>query len=409
LTYFVFTKGYLINHPDDIKHVLQENARNYNKELSPYTILKPFLGKGLITNNGDSWLQQRRLIQPAFHRHRLAAFGTLITETVLLMFEQWDRCAATGQPLDMATEMMRVTLRIVGLALFSIDLSQETEILGQTFTTMSKLISQLFYFPPFLLSLPTSRKRRMQATIHKIDQIVYRIIAERRREAFDREDLLSLLLSTQDEETGERMTDQQLRDEIITLLFAGHETTANALSWTWYLLSQYPNVLNCLQQEIDSVLGGQLPTVAHLPLLPYSRMVLDEALRLYPPVYILNRHAVEADELGGYYIPANSSVFISPYTTHRHPAFWEHPGDFDPGRFSPERSIRRHPYAYIPFIGGPRQCIGKHLALMEAQLVLVTVAQRYHFRLLSGQQIEPKTLMTLRPLDGLLMILQKRT
>jgi cytochrome P450 len=243
-----------------------------------------------------------------------------------------------------------------------------------------------------------------------LDNVVYAIINERRKQPVDLDtpDLLWMLLSARDEETGEGMSDQQLRDEVLILLLAGHETTATALTWTWYLLSQHPEVESRLHDELDTVLGGRRPSVEDLDKLPYTRMVIQEVLRLYPPAFGFTRHAVAEDEIGGYRIPANSMVFLTPYCTHRHPACWEEPEVFDPERFTPERSAGRPRFAYFPFGGGPRQCIGNAFALMEAQLVLASVAQRYCLRLVPGHPVEPQVQLTLRPRYGLPMTLHPR-
>jgi cytochrome P450 len=404
---FFIWPAYLVNHPDGIKHVLQENQQNYNKDFFPYKIFKPLLGKGLVTNDGKSWLHQRRLMQPAFHRKRLDAFGSLMTDATVTMLDQWQDLATREQPLDIAAEMVPLTLRIVGQTFFHIDLSDETHIVGQAVTTVNKLHSDYMYapFPP--LHIPTPRNRRLQASYRALDQVVRGIITNRRSHNTDTGDLLSMLLLARDEETGQGMDDQQVRDEVITLLIAGYETVSTALTWTWYLLSQYPDVERQLHAELDTVLGGHLPMVEHLPRLSYTRMVLEEALRLYPPAWIFGRKAIAEDEIGGYFIPANSIIVLSPYMTHRHPAFWANPEVFEPERFTPERSAGRPHYAYFPFGGGPRVCIGNNFALMEMQLILATVAQRYTLRLVPGHTVEPEALLSLHPRYGLPMTLER--
>lgn len=259
-------------------------------------------------------------------------------------------------------------------------------------------------FPP--LSVPTPRNRRINAAIHTLDAIVQGLIQERRQRAIERGDVLSLLLLARDEETGQGMSDQQVRDEVMTLLFAGHETTSNLLAWTWFLLATHPEVEQRLQAELDAVLGGRLPTVEDLAHLPYGHRVLEETLRLYPPAWSLARKALVDDKVGGYVLPASTIILMSPYVTHRHPAFWEEPERFDPDRFTPERVAVRPRYAYFPFGGGPRQCIGNTFALMEAHLILATVAQRYRLRLVPDHPVEPQALLTLRPRDGLPMLLE---
>jgi len=404
---FVFSPAYLIYHPDDVKHVLQENHFNYNKDIFTYHVLKPVLGSGLFTNDGESWLRQRRLMQPAFHRKRLVTYVTLMADAIDAMLESWQSRQKADEPLDIAEEMMRLTLRIVGQALFSIDLSQETSTVGQAVTTLVKLLGDYVYapFPP--ISIPIPRNRHMQTAIHELDTVTFGIIKERREHTTDTGDLLSMLLLARDEETGEGMNDQQVHDEVMTLLLAGHETTANALTWTWYLLSQHPEIEGRLHDELAAVLDGNSPTIEHLPHLTYTSMVLQEALRLYPPIWVLSRKAISDDELGGFPIPQGSMVILSPYATHRHPAFWEQPEVFDPERFTPERVAARPHYAHFPFGGGPRLCIGSNFALMEAQLVLATVAQHYRLRLAPGHPVVPEAKITLRPRYGMPMMLQR--
>jgi cytochrome P450 len=404
---FLMWPTYMIFHPHDVKHVLQENHRNYSKDTYLMHFLRPLLGQGLLTNDGQSWLHQRRLMQPAFHRKQLATFGVLMTGATESLLERWQDIATREQFLDVSTEMMRLTLRIVGQALFSIDLSNEADTVGQAFTALMRPLMDYIYHPVPPLTFPTPRNRRIQQSIRTLDGVVQDIITER-RQGDDKGDLLSMLLVARDEETGEGMNDRQVRDEVMTLLLAGHETTSNALTWTWYLLSQHPDAESRLHAELEQVLGGRTPTVEDLPRLVYTRMVLEETLRLYPPAVGFNRKALADDEVGGYDVPANTLIWLSPYTTHRHPDFWEHPDVFDPERFSPERSAERPHFAYFPFGGGPRLCIGSNFAMLEAQLILATIAQRYRLHLLPGHQVEPQVLLSMRPRHGLPMTLLER-
>ena len=407
---FLFWPAYVLYHPDQVKRVLQENHRNYSKNFPMMKSAQEIFGNGLFTNDGESWLHQRRLMQPSFHHKRLAGFGRLMSEAAAAMLERWQSSNPGEAALDISQEMMRLTLRIAGLALFAHDLTNEVDRIGRTFTTLDPLISRYTSFPFPPLRVPTPRNRRLLAGLHTLNTVIYALINERRKQPADTDahDLLSMLLSARDEETGESMSDQQLRDEVLTLLLGGHETTAMALSWTWYLLSQHPEVERRLHAELDSVLSGQRPSVEHLDALPYTRMVIQEAMRLYPPVFGFTRFAIAPDEIGGYPVPAKSIMFLSAYCTHRHPAFWEEPEVFDPERFTPERSTDRPRFAYFPFGGGPRQCIGNTFAMMEAQLVLAAIAQRYSLRLVPGHPVVPQVLLTMRPRYGLPMMLQPR-
>ncbi len=398
----------LIFHPDGVRHVLQENHRNYNKDVPDYHVLSLVLGKGLLTNDGGSWLKQRRLIQPAFHRERVAAFGTLMTDTTLMWTQRWETGSfiEANQPLALTQEMSSLTLSIVAKALFGTDLSAETEGVGRALTTVNHLLAKAFYLP-WVLSLPTRERRRLRAARSALYTVVEQIIRERRRRRERHDDLLEMLLEARDEGTGEGMSDQQVRDEVLTLLLAGHETTANALSWAFFLLAQHPHVEARLQEEYQQVLNGRPATIEDLPRLPSTRMVVEEAMRLYPPAWGLGRRALGNDEIGGYSIPKGAYVLVFPYVTHRHPAFWERPGAFDPERFSAQLAATRHRFAYFPFGGGPRLCLGNQFALYEAQLILATILPRYQLRLQPGGVMVPEPLVTLRPRGDLLMTVRR--
>ncbi|HYN86998.1 MAG TPA: cytochrome P450, partial [Ardenticatenaceae bacterium] len=305
---------YQVNHPDGIKHVLQDNHRNYNRDNISFTLLKPALGNGLLVTDGDFWLRQRRLMQPAFHRQRIAAFGSLMVDAAVALLGRWEAIAARRTAVNVADEMMAVTLSIATKTLFSTDISAEVEVVRRA----TAVITEDFMFrlsTPFYpsLNVPTLRNRRFAATMREIDRVVYGIIAERRRSGADPGDLLSMLMEARDEESGAAMDDRQLRDEVITLLMAGHETTAVAMTWVWYLLSRHPAVQQRLHQELAEVLGRRTPTLDDLPKLKYTRMVIDETMRLYPPAYYSSRNAVQDDEICGYHIPAGAFVGISPY------------------------------------------------------------------------------------------------
>jgi len=404
---FFIWSGIMVNHPDYIKHILQENYKNYTKQTHDYQLMKPIVGAGLLTSEGDFWLRQRRLIQPAFHRHRIQSFGTLMADSTLQMLERWQSEPFRSEPFDVSNEMMRLTLSIVGKALFSQDLSHEAEAVGRSFTVASDYTSRKLRSVVLL-----SGGKEYRQAISELDRVVMEIIAERRsrkdRIEEDRnEDLLDMLLNARDEDTGQGMTDKQLRDEVITLLLAGHETTANALSWTWYLLSENPDVYHRLQAELKTILNGRIPEMDDLPNLPYTRMVIQESMRLYPPAWIISRRAESEDIVDGYRIPSKSILHLSSYVMHRNPDYWDKPEVFDPERFCPERSIGRPAFAYFPFGGGPRLCIGRDFAMAEAQLILATVASRCRLELVPGHPVVPDPQITLRLKHGLQMLKQE--
>ncbi len=404
-----FWKVYFLNHPDYIRHVLQENNKRYSKDTFQYNLLGSVAGRGLLTNDGDSWLHQRRLAQPAFHRERLGTLSNDMVSVAQRMSERWDAITQRGEPLDVDAEMMTLTLNVVGQSLFGINFEQNADALvSAVVTTLDHVIYRAMN--PFALpnAIPTARNRRFRSARRRLDDAIFAIIAHRRAHPADRSDLLEMLMSAQDEETGARMTDAQLRDEIITLIIAGHETVASALTWTWYFLAKYPHVLRRLQAELDDVLGGRVPTMADLPRLAYTRMVFEETLRVYPPAWIITRRALHEDVIGGYTVPANALVVISPYVTHRHPDFWEHPEGFDPDRFTADQQEHRPRFAYFPFGGGPRLCIGNQYSYMEAQLVLATLAQRFTLSLLPGNPVSVQPLVTLRPKQGIHMQIRLR-
>jgi cytochrome P450 len=400
--------AYLVSHPDYIKHILQDNNQNYRKGFS-YQVLKPVLGQGLLTNEGESWLTQRRLAQPAFHRARIERISSVMIDSIERMVQRWDQRVDPDAPVDVLPEMTRLTLEIVSRTLLGVELGQEADDVGQA---VRELQGHVNYQATHLFSLPekypTPRNRRFHRWRALLDTIVYRVIDQHRSRRGDGDDLMSMLLHARDEDTGESMSDPQLRDEVMTIFLAGHETTANALTWTWFLLSQHPEAEDRLQCELDSVLAGRTPQYADLANLPYTRMVLEESLRLYPPAWAVGRFAAAEDALGGYRIPAGAQVVMSQYVTHRHPEFWDRPDEFEPERFTPERSAGRPRFAYFPFGGGPRMCIGADFAMIEAQLALAAVAQRYRLRLLGGHHVEPEALITLRPRHGMPMRLEQR-
>src|SRR5260370_10642433 len=390
-------------HPDGVRHVVQENHLNERKGGISNQVLSLTLGNGLLTNNGESWLHQGRLIQPVFHRQRIAAFGRLMTESALAWIEETNIDAQ--QPLDLFQEMSGLTLTIVGKALFGTDMLAHKERLFQASSTINHLEAQSLDVPG-LLSLPTPQRRRLYEARTTLYTVVDALI-DKRRQASTESDLLTMLLQAQDAETGEGMTDEQVRDEVVTLMAAGQETTSNALCWTLVLLAQHPDIEARLQQEYQQVLGGRAPQIENLPQLNLSRMVLAEAMRLYPPAWVFARSAIDEDEIGGHSLAKGPYVLMFPATPHRHPDFWPRPDVFDPERFEPARAAGRHRFAYFPFGGGPRVCIGNQFALTEARVILATILPRYQFRLLPGADVIPEPLITLRPRGKLLITIHR--
>jgi cytochrome P450 len=396
----------VIAHPEGIKHVLQDNHRNYRKSFD-YKILARLLGQGLVTSEGPLWLRQRRLMQPMFHQQRIASFGTMMAECTLEMLDRWSRRAERLEAFDVAPEMMRLTLKIVGRALLSIDLTAQADVIGRNMTIANERFGDMG-LSAFVPWFPTPGNFHFNKAVRSLRKIVLDIIAERRRDGRDHGDLLSMLLEVRDEETDQGITDEQLRDEVLTLILAGHETTATALSWTWYLLSENPEVETKLHAELDQVLGGQAPSVNDLPNLNYTAMVLDEAMRLYPPVWAIGREAIADDEIMGFRVPEGCNLLLSQWLAHHHPAFWENPYRFQPERFLPGQATSRPRYAFFPFGGGPRMCIGNLFALTEAQIVIATIAQKYRLPLIPHHAVELHPLVTLRPRYGVKVLLERR-
>ena len=398
---------YLVSHPDDIQYVLKDNMRNFGKDSFIYREMGVVLGNGLLTSEGDFWHRQRRLAAPAFHQKRIEGLGDMMTSSTIDMLQTWDGYAARKQVVDIGDEMSKLALRIVGQTLFRIDLTNETSEIGLAVTAALERMTRGFTRPLALpLRVPTPGNLRFRKVLQTLDRVVFDIIAERRRVPEDRGDLLSMFMLTEDEDTGERMNDQQLHDEVLTMLMAGHETVANVLTWTWYLLSQHPDVEARLAAELREVVGGRTPAMPDLPRLTYTEMVLQESMRIYPPAYSFHRNAIAEDEICGFPVASGQVVAISPYVVHRHPEFWPDAERFDPERFTPDRVAERPRFAYIPFAAGPRLCIGNRFALTEMQLILATVAQRYRLRPVAGQTVIPQAQVTLRPKHGIRATLQ---
>lgn len=389
---------YLLSHPDHVEWVLQKNAKNYAKGFNRAKIAI-LLGNGLVVNEGASWLRQRRLMQPAFHRKRLERLAQAMVEETQKMLERWEVPATEGRPLDIAREMKLLTRRVVMKTMFGLEEDdEEGERIARAFETTLSILGLRYFLPLWFGRLPLPFNRRFERALAVLDEKVYQIIDERRRSGVAAgDDLLSMLVDARDEQTGESMTQKQLRDEVLLLYLAGHETTANALSWVWYLLSRHPEARRKVHEEAHRVLGERPPAFEDLPKLLYTRMVIDETLRLYPPADTIVRKPLEDDVIGGYRIPAGSSLALSPYVTHHRADLWDNPEGFEPERFAPVNSHQRPRYAYYPFGGGPRQCIGNGFALMEATLVVAAVSQHYRLDLVAGQEIKARVRGTLGP------------
>ncbi len=399
--------GFLVSDPADIRHVLQDNAHNYHK--SPlYDRLRDDLGDGLLTSEDTFWLRQRRLAQPAFHRQRLMTMADAMVACTERTLERWERIASAGETIDLVAEMMGLTQAIIVRTMFSTDLGATTEIVNRTWPIINRRIGETFWSTKLETTLPLPANRRFWRALRELETVVYQIIADRRHSGRDEPDLLSMFLSARDEETGSGMTDRQLRDEVMTMLLAGHETTSLALSWTYYLLSQHADVEQAVADEVDRVIGEGRPAFAHLEQLTRTRRVFDESLRLYPPAWGFSRRALADDEIGGYHLPKGWLVFVIPFVIHRRPKLWPDPERFDPDRFAPEQESARPRFAYIPFGAGPRGCIGNQFAMVEAQLIVAAIAQRYRILLVPNQDVRPEALITLRPTPGIRARLERR-
>jgi len=396
----------LVVHPDGIEQILIKHSANFLKSRD-YRALKPVLGNGLLTSEGEFWQAQRKLIQPAFRHENIITYARIITDSAAAMLSRW----RDGETRDINEEMMSATLDIVAKSLFGSDVSGETRGVSQAMAVvMEQFIGQanLAFILPEKIPIPKSAKLRR--SMKHLDEVVYRLIRARRAAPKHAGDLLGVLLEAQDER-GSGMTDEQLRDEIMTLFLAGHDTTANALSWTWFLLAQNPEKEAALFTELSAVLGNRAPTAADLARLPYTEMVIKESMRLYPPAWGVGRRAIRDYELDGYRIPAGTNFFLLQWITQRDARFFPDPERFEPERWreDPIRNGKLPRFAYFPFGGGPRVCVGAGFAMMEATLLLATIAQRFRLALVPDQRIEPLFSVTLRPKYGMRMVLHERS
>jgi cytochrome P450 len=394
----------ILSHPDHIEYVLVTANRKFSKDFS-IRMYRPVLGNGLLLSEGDFWLRQRRLSQPAFQKGKIAAYGETMVGFTERMLAQWQ----DGQNCDVHAELMRLTLAIAAKTFFDADLTNEGDNVGkaleEALVSIDKKLGAFYWLPGWV---PTPTNRRLKGAVARLDQILYGLISQRRVSGQDRGDLLSLLFHARDEDDGSRMTDKQLRDEAMTLLLAGHETTALALSWAWYLLAQHPSVVEELERELQTVLGGRSPTVADLPSLPFTERVVTEAMRLYPPAYGMGREVVEECDIGEYHVPVGTTIFFHQWVVHRDPRWYDEPEKFRPNRWADGLAQRIPKYAYFPFGGGPRLCIGNQFAMMEAVLVLATMAQQFRMQLEPCHEVTLWPSITLRPRNGIRVRLKRR-
>jgi cytochrome P450 len=392
-------RAVLLNHPDFFEYVLVSHNHNFIKHRG-LRMNRLLLGNGLLTSDGDFWLRQRRLAQPAFKPSRVAAYGETMVAYAERLLAGWK----PGETRDLQPEMTRLTLEITARTLFGADIGTDAADVGaalaDALASFDVRVSSWFPLPYWV---PTPSNRRLTKAVRRLDAIVYRIINERRAGGEDKGDLLSMLLQAQDDEGA--MSDKQLRDEAMTLFLAGHETTALALTWTFYLLAQNPDAERKLRAELAAVLAGRPPTVADLPRLRFAEHVVTESMRLYPPAYAFGREALSDCEIGGYPVRKGTTLFLSQWVMHRDPRYYDEPERFLPERWAGGLLQRLPRFAYFPFSGGPRQCIGDRFATMEAVLVVATVAQRYRFELVPGHPVVPKPSMTLRPQHGIKVVL----
>jgi cytochrome P450 len=394
-----------LSDPEHVQHVLVGNAANYTKQTRGYRTLRLVLGDGLVTSEGEHWRRQRRIAQPAFHKERINGFAAVMSAAALDTARGW---RGTTVPVDVAAEMYRLTLRVAGETLFSQDVSGDSDVIGEALGTVIEHFRTLVTLPfPWPELLPTVGNVRFWRARHTLDRVVSDIIAQRRRSGADVPDLLGMFMAARDEETGEGMTDVQLRDEVLTMLLAGHETTANTLAWTLYLLAQNRDVAARLEAEVDAVLGDRAPTPADLRALTYTQQVIKESMRLYPPVWALARKAAAEDVIDGWRVPANTFVFMCQHIIQRHPDLWPDPERFDPDRFAPGREPPNR-FAYFPFSRGQRMCIGDRFAELEAAIILPVLVRRFRFEVVAGHPVVPEPSITLRPRHGIRMHLRPR-
>jgi cytochrome P450 len=400
---------HFLNHPDHAKHVLADNPGNYTKGIG-LIHAKKVLGDGLLTSEGDLWKRQRRTINPAFHRERLSRFAGSVVEEAATLTQRWQRLTENGPagPVDVVTEMTDMTVGVLGKTLLDADLSAYESIAHAFQVVQDQAMFEMMTLNTVPHAVPLPRHFRFRAAKRELERIVQDIVDKRGETGTDGGDVLSRLLADVAEVSDEEVRRRRLHDELVTILLAGHETTASTLSWAWYEISRQPEIADRMRDEALAAFGDGLPTYEDLRRLPYTAMVIQETMRLHPAVWILPRRSLAAENVAGFEIPAGSDVMICPYTLHRHPDFWDDPERFDPERFQQEKVAERHRYAYIPFGGGPRFCIGSNLGTMEAVFAAAMVARDFRLELQPGREVVGDPLLILRVKDGLPMTIHRR-
>ena len=410
---------YYVNHPDLLRPILSQGYQHFSKRTIDYWALARVTGKGLVSNDGAHWARQRKLVQPVFGNRNVNGFDETINTLTSSLMARWD--ARSGdEAVRVDREMGRLTLRIVGVTLFGDDVDRHADEVVDILDVVNLNYQEPRAIMTILPWIPTPHNLKFNRATRRLDHIVHGMIAARRRNGRrdgsgadpgadpGAGDILDRLIEARDEETGEPLHEVQIRDEVVTMMLAGHETTANALTWTLYLLATHPEVEARLAEDLAAHLGGAPATAADLTSVPYLKRVVQESLRIYPPAWAFSRRAEREAEFGGYVLPANAWVMIAPYALHRHPEFWPDPERFDPDRFAPDRSRNRHSYCYLPFGAGPRTCIGAGMAMLEIQLVLAQIVQRFRVRVVPGHRVEAVAKVTLKPRDGLPVLLSRR-
>lgn len=399
--------AFLLTKPDYLKHVYLDHSKNYLKQTKAWKVFQLIFGQGLLTSEGELWRKQRKLMQPSFHRERIAGFVEVMKRTTQSMLEDWSKFE-NKKSFDLASEMMALTLEIVGETLLGTKMKHQAKGIAEALPIILEFtIYRTTRIVSLPLSFPTPKHREFKRALKLLRDVARKVIQDRISSQQENADLLSMLMAARDEVTGEGMSDEELLDEVMTIFLAGHETTANAMTWAFYLLSQHPEVEVQIREELAKVLQGRAVQFEDLPKLNYLERVIKEVLRLYPPAWFMGRLAMEDDVIDGYAIPKNSIVFLSPYVTQHQAEYWSEPEKFNPDRFLPENFSKQHRYSYIPFGAGPRQCIGNHFAMMEMQVILAMILQKYHLSLAPGHEVAMDPQITLRPKDGMKMQLHK--